>query len=340
MFTKRINHSMLVLVLLGLGFVLNAGTHADADVFGSSEYTFEIEFVAIGDPGNPPDTTGNPNPAGSVPYSYRIGKYAVSRDMVTKANAEGGLGVVLDPMDRVVGGPRPDMPATGIGWEAAAQFVNWLNTSTGNSPAYKFVEAPNPQHPELPPTVSFQPWEPGVPGYDPANLFRNSEAKYFLPSVDEWYKAAYYDPNDKMYYKYATGSNTVPTPVASGIEPETAVYDQPFNQGPADIMLAGGLSPHGVMGMGGNTWEWEETTVDLSNEGPESLRGRRGGDWFNGSIFLPSSHRGIGVVGFSSPNFLSLGFRVASVIPEPSTLLLMCIVLLVRLGLLRQVSRL
>jgi hypothetical protein len=27
---------------------------------------------------NPADTTGSPNPAGSVPYSYRIGKHEIS----------------------------------------------------------------------------------------------------------------------------------------------------------------------------------------------------------------------------------------------------------------------
>ena len=36
-----------------------------ADVFGSGTNSFDIEFVTIGSPGNPPDTTGNPNPAGS-----------------------------------------------------------------------------------------------------------------------------------------------------------------------------------------------------------------------------------------------------------------------------------
>ena len=39
---------------------------ASADVFGNGADSFEIKFVTIGQPGNPPDE--NPNPAGAVPY--------------------------------------------------------------------------------------------------------------------------------------------------------------------------------------------------------------------------------------------------------------------------------
>ena len=42
-----------------------------ADTFGSGANSFEIEFATIANPGNPPDTTGSPNPAGSVPYAYQ-----------------------------------------------------------------------------------------------------------------------------------------------------------------------------------------------------------------------------------------------------------------------------
>ena len=42
-----------------------------ADTFGTGDDTFEIEFVTIGNPGNSPDTTGDPNPAGAVDYVYR-----------------------------------------------------------------------------------------------------------------------------------------------------------------------------------------------------------------------------------------------------------------------------
>ena len=46
---------------------------AHADTFGSGSTVFDIEFVDIGNPGNPDDTKGNPNPVGKVDYVYRIG---------------------------------------------------------------------------------------------------------------------------------------------------------------------------------------------------------------------------------------------------------------------------
>ncbi len=57
-----------------------------ADTFGSGANSFSIDFVTIGNPGNPPDA--NPNPAGAVDYEYRIGKYEISEQMIDKANAE------------------------------------------------------------------------------------------------------------------------------------------------------------------------------------------------------------------------------------------------------------
>ena len=280
------------------------------DTFGSGLNTFNIEFVAIGNPGNLPDTTGNPNPAGTVLDPYRIGKFEISEQMIAKANDEGGLGITKDTRG-------PDKPATSVSWNEAARFVNWLNTSTGSTPAYKFADQPGEvgysadAHIEL--------WTPSDAGYNPSNLYRNSLARYVLPSAHEWYKAAYYDPSANGgggYWNYPTGSDTVPTAVASGTAADTAVYGQSEATGPADITLAGGLSPYGTMGQGGNVFEWEETDFDLVNDSSSSARGRRGGEWGGSFGFLSSSNRGSG-----SPAGVSsvIGFRVAS-IPEPSTL--------------------
>jgi formylglycine-generating enzyme required for sulfatase activity len=151
-------------------------------------------------------------------------------------------------------------------------------------------------------------------------------AKYVLPSYNEWYKAAYYNPNDSTYYDFANGSNTAPTAVASGTTAGTAVYKQSFGQGPADVDEAGGFSPYGVMGLGGNVFEWEESSLDLANSSGSSSRGTRGGYWFNFSSFLSSSSR---FDNDPSVEFNNSGFRVASLssspaaaVPEPGTLLL------------------
>jgi formylglycine-generating enzyme len=292
----------------GLALALFCITLADvaiADTFGSGANTFEMAFVTIGNPGNVADTTGSPNPAGSVPYTYRIGKFEISEDMIDKANALGGLGITKDSR-------APDKPATSVSWFEAARFVNWLNTSSGGVPAYKFNGN------------SFELWAPGDAGYDPNNLFRNGLARYFLPSFDEWYKAAYSDPTSGGYFNYPTGSDTAPTAVMSGTAPGTAVISQSFATGPAAVTLAGGLSPYGTMGQGGNVDEWEESEFDLTNNSPSAIRGFRGGNWDRSPAFLLSSNR-FSVAPSIEDNIL--GFRVAS-IPEPSTIVLLATTIL------------
>jgi formylglycine-generating enzyme required for sulfatase activity len=147
-----------------------------------------------------------------------------------------------------------------------------------------------------------------------------------LPSYNELYKAAYYNPTDSTYYDFPNGSNGAPTAVASGMGAGTAVYNQTFAQGPADVDQAGGLSPYGVMGLGGNASEWDESSGDLLNSSGSSSRGIRGGSWgdFLGSNGLSSSYRN-----FRGPSnsFSNVGFRVASlssdaVVPEPSMMVI------------------
>lgn len=277
---------------------------AQADTFGSLSNTFDIEFVTIGNPGNAADTTGNPNPVGNVDYNYRIGMYEISEEMINKANAEAGLGITHNNRGA-------NKPATSISWYEAAKFVNYLNTSSGSTAAYKFDGDGN-----------FQLWQSGDAGYNANNQFRNGLAKYFLPSADEWYKAAYYDPSSDIYYNYPTGSNSVP----DGIDPRgdttfDAVFrDRDYNLSPNDITNVGILSPYGTAGQGGNVYEWEETNHSPVNSSSSSARGFRGGSWFDNSFYLSVSYRG-----YINPTreINYIGFRVAS-IPEPTAALFLC----------------
>ena len=295
-------------VLAFLSLALSWASAACADTFGTDPNNmFDIEFVTIGNPGNAADTTGNPNPAGSVPYTYRIGKFEISESMIEKADAE--TAATANPLNiNHLTFRGANKPVTDISWYEMARFVNWLNTSTGSTPAYKFDG-----------DGIFQLWHSGDAGYNPNNLYRNSLAKYFLPSVDEWYKAAYYDPISEVYYDYPTGSDTAPTAVASGTSAGTAVYDQLRETGPADITLAGGLSPYGTMGQGGNVWEWEETDSDLVNDSSSEFRGVRSGSWQHDSSGLAASSRDEAWAEFDFHG--TIGFRIAST-PEPSSLLL------------------
>jgi formylglycine-generating enzyme required for sulfatase activity len=277
--------------------------------FGSGANQFTMDFVTIGNPGNAADTTGSPNPAGSVAYTYNLGKYEVSRYMIDKANSAGGLGITITDMSSY-GGNGVNRPATGITWYQAAKFVNWLNTSTGGTAAYKFDGSGR-----------FQLWSEGDAGYDANNLFRNSLAKYVIASSNEWYKGAYGNL-DGTWNNYATGSDSAPTAVASGTAANTAVYNG--QSGPADIFSAGGLSAYGTMAQGGNVFEWVETAQDGSNNITDENRESRGGRWNNTNGSLSASTRvnlGLAPSGENSPY---IGFRVASV-PEPSTLSLLAV---------------
>jgi hypothetical protein len=134
---------------------------ASADIFGSGANTFDIEFVTIGNPGNLSDTTGSPNPAGSVQVTYRIGKFEISEQMIDKANALGTLGITKTTRGA-------DKPATQVSWNEAARFVNWLNTSSGSAPAYKF--AVQPGEAGYSPTAHIELWTVSDAGYDSNNL--------------------------------------------------------------------------------------------------------------------------------------------------------------------------
>lgn len=296
--------SLIVALLTGVA-------NGKSVMFGEGSNGFEIVFVEIGDPGNPMDEVIFPHdvdvhfggldfrPVGGLDYHYSISMHEISRDMVSKAVEAGLADVDLDPMDRISSGPRPEMPATGIEWWEAARFVNWLNSSQGYQEAYQ-VEGPS----------GYVFWEPDDDGYDPANVLRNSLAKYVLPSTHEWHKAAYYDPSaNDGYWGYAHGSDQPPTAVPSGTEPGTAVYQQSIAQGPADITEAGGLSPYGVMGMDGNVNEWEETVADFVADSPfREEFGSRGVNWHSTASGEGSSQRGFDPAGAHT---LSLGFRVA-----------------------------
>ena len=280
--------------------------------FGTGANTFTMDFVTIGNPGNLPDTPGNPNPAGAVGYEYGIGKFEVSEDMIEKFNASQSLQITKDTRGTA-------KPATNVTWNEAARFVNWLNTSTGGVAAYNFTTGGVNDNIAL--------WTASdTLDYDATNPYRSKRATYVLPSFDEWYKAAYYNPNDSTYYDFANGSNTAPTAVASGTTAGTAVYLQSFGQGPANVNDAGGLSPYGGMGLGGNVWEWEESSGDLANSSGTSSRGIRGGAWNGNSSYLSSSSR---LIHPNTPGLGSAttGFRVASlssdaVVPEPSMMVI------------------
>lgn len=306
--------------------------------FSTGSTQFSIDFVTIGAQNNPADTrpSATPNAAGRVGYVFGIGKFEVSRDMITKYNSAFGtansLGLTLADMTPY-GGNGASQPATGLSWNEAARFVNWLNTVSGGTAAYNFSTGGV--------NDNITPWSILNPlDYDPMNPYRSKRAIFALPSDNEWYKAAYYNPVTNGYSDYPSLNGMTPAAVSGGTTDNTAVYFQPGGNGPAVIDSAGGLSPFGVMGLGGNVREWEESSIDLLNNNGSSIRGIRGGTWFDGPSYLSSSARYDDV----DPNGknLTVGFRVVSLssaggeVPEPST---MAIIGLCALGMAYRAQR-
>ncbi|MDA1204094.1 MAG: SUMF1/EgtB/PvdO family nonheme iron enzyme [Verrucomicrobia bacterium] len=175
-------------------------------------------------------------------------------------------------------------PAANINWYEAAAFVNWLNTSTGKTAAYDLAWDGSAWSMNL--WSSGDAWQAGG-----ENLYRNKDAFYFLPSENEWYKAAYYNPAGSNYFVYPTASSSAPTAVASGTDPGSAVY-QFVSFSPAVVSTAGGLSSYGTMGQGGNVWEMNETAFDGANNSPSESRALRGGSYPNDATRLASSFHG------------------------------------------------
>ena len=290
--------------------VLCQSATAETFTFGEGENQFQMEFVHISSPGNPDDADPRlPESRGGVDYEYQIAKFETTCSQAETAQQLGAFReqAINFCLDDGVGPTR-------IGTDYALEFVNWLNTSEGLPPAYALGQS-----------LLGEPWPEDHPGYNPEFPYRNSGARYFLPTTDEYYKAAFYDPVNEVYYDYATGSDEAPSSVAGGTLPGTAVFCIPNSCAPTrrvDVQSAGGLSPFGTMGQLGNASEWEEgfgyfwAGVRACQPDLACLNGEDGISSWNSR----HPHGGI----FSLP-----GFRVVALnVPEPST------VTLVLLGLL------
>ena len=294
-------------------------THADS--FGSGVNQFNIDFVNIGNAGNGNDSGAGggsySSPYGGVAYDYRMGKYEISQAAINAAVVGGLTGMTAGmPVESWTDA----QPAININWFQAAAFTNWLNTSTGHQSAYQL----NSGLTAMTLWSSADAWQVGG-----QNRYRHKDAYYFLPSEDEWYKAAFHQNNGVTadYWDYATGSNSMPIAVSGGTLPGTAVFNQErWYSRPANIFNAGGLSPYGTMGQGGNVHETIESAYDGINNSPTEGHSYTGGSWLDGNLegnctLQSSNSPALGYMGPDGADWI-VGFRVASV-PEPSSMLLL-----------------
>jgi sulfatase modifying factor 1 len=142
---------------------------------------------------------------------------------------------------------------------------------------------------------------------------RNLGATEFVPSEDEWYKAAYYD-GVSGYYNYPTGADTRTSCTAPGATFNTANCNGAVGT-PTDFeSYTTSASYYGTFDQGGNVWEWNETPSGTN-------RILRGGSYSTVATSLAASSRTQIYPEFGSS---LVGFRVARVpVPEPGELTLL-----------------
>ena len=302
------------IVLLGLSYF------AGADTFGTGENQFTIEFVTIsGDSGN----LGSWSAGWEYTFSgvnhgdYRIGKFEITNDQWTKfINVHGKPdGSPSNAYDADPYWTGANVPTNNVSWYEAAQFVNWLNIEAGKTAAYKFTGTPGTSNYTL-----------GVWGASDAwggtNLYRHKDAHYFLPTEDEWVKAAYWNGKTLQEYAIKSGESLHQGDGISGtgwnyydVGDST---DHPFAYGPWDVG-SGSEELNGTFDMMGNVWEWMEGPFISDNYTSDGSHRIRGGSryYYYPAETLGSSYRDYGDL--AHDEHLYIGFRVASV-PEPASL--------------------
>jgi formylglycine-generating enzyme required for sulfatase activity len=313
-FAWRRRKTILATLCAFAAIVLAAGA-ATADTFGTGANQFTIDFVPISGTTNPTSAI----PAGDgftfvgVNHDYRMGVYEITNAQWDKFKAACGTpaGSPSYAYSHDSSHAGADMPTDCVSWYEAAQFVNWLNTSTNHQAAYKFTGTQGTSD------YTFAAWNATDAGYDAANPFRNTNAFYFLPSENEWVKAAYW--NGAALQPYATQLGQT---LMQGSGTGWNYYDNKFATNPYGPWNVGSGSQelNGTYDMMGNDFEWTESPWTNGDYGASSPRGTRGGYWGSGSTSgLAASYRGNY---YPSDDYTVFGFRVACV-PEPSTFLLL-----------------
>lgn len=294
-------------------------------------HALTIDTVVIGNVNNTPHVNG----FGAVNYPYRIGTTEVTNTQYTEflnavaatdtyklynprmgsqpwggIDRSGSPGSYVYTVKPDVGGySYGEKPVIYTSFLDAIRFANWLHNGQGNggteNGAYA-LDAPSN-----------------------ADITRKSNARWFIPSEDEWFKAAYHknDGDTGNYYFYPTSSNRRPDnnfpthdsgnsanfrgePFGPQSSYTTGSSEYPFTDVGAYTLS---VSPYGTFDQGGNVGEWTDS-VDANT----LRRVFRGGNAGDGISLLASSSRLLnsgGTGGFAS------GFRVAT-IPESSSLLI------------------
>ena len=301
----------------------------EVDVVSNDLIAVNFTWMTVGDPGNPndPGNTSAPNTYGAVADTYRIAAHEVTNDQyaeflnaVAVTDTNGLYNAKMGTDSKYGGITRSGVAGTfsysvkaGFGtkpvvytsWNDAARFTNWLHNGqpsglqaagTTESGAYDM-------------SVSFPMRLPG--------------ATHFLPSENEWYKAAYYAPGSAVgggddYWQFPTQSDRAPNAEAPAGGANSANFSFQSGGVLTDVGAYTGTTSHyGAFDMGGNVFEWNEGVIEAEEALAVGIGGAsrslRSGSWSNRTSFgQRSSDRGFEVPTYEHS---TVGFRVAS-LPE------------------------
>jgi formylglycine-generating enzyme len=287
-----------------------------------------IATVPVGNPGNATDPATS-NLYGAVSYSYSIGKYDVTvgqyatflnavaaTDTYGLYNTSMGTDLNVAGISRsgssgsytysVVG--SANHPIAYISWGDAARFANWMSNS-------------QPTGSEGNGTTETGSYTLNGATTDAAlsAMSRNANATWVVPTNNEWYKAAYYNPASTSYYLYPFSSSTVPMAVQPGSTPNTAnfygnsgyVVTGSFNYSSTTNYLTdvgaytASVSPYGAYDMGGDLFQWLDTVGGQERE-------LRGAGFDNSSYQLASTYNLFDGPSIGHNNY---GFRLSDLAP-------------------------
>jgi formylglycine-generating enzyme len=317
--------------------MLNARAFAGCLAFAvaglaSAAFGVTIDYAEVGNPGNAAQgTTG----WGSVASVFKMATKETTNsqyvDFLNKVDAAGSNpnGVYnslmgTDPVGGVTfsgtassgskytvkSGTAPsgvaytDMPVVFTSWFSAARFANWLQNgqTTGTAGMETGAYTLNGQ----------------TSGNAPA---RNLGAQVWIPSRDEWYKAAFYSGTGSSYYTWQTANNTQPTNIVSNLSlANSANYGGASTPTTNPIAVASytnsSTSTYGMFDMLGNVTEFSDT-ANVSSQ-VQVLGGSWATTLAQASLWNANASA---IFRGTTTSTGQVGFRVAAV-PEPTTIAL------------------